>query len=70
MDAVKIDLNKYDLSENLNQDRSKWRNKIHVTDLNVWDEALFTMMMISFCYDNDDALWFLLRSVVQNPNLS
>ena len=35
MEVVKIDLKKCNLSENFAQDRSKWKNIIHVADSNI-----------------------------------
>ena len=35
MEIVKIDLKKYNLSEDLARDRSEWRNRIHVADPNI-----------------------------------
>ena len=33
--VVKIDMKKYNLSENLAQDKLEWRNIIHVADPNI-----------------------------------
>ena len=41
MKVVKIDMKKGNLSEDLAQDRSKWRNRIRVC----WDKALVVMMI-------------------------
>ena len=35
MEVVKIDLKKCNLSEDLAQDRSKWRNIIHIANPNI-----------------------------------
>ena len=35
IEVVKIDLKKCNLSENLVHDRSEWKNRIHVADLNI-----------------------------------
>lgn len=35
MEAIKIDLNKCNLSKDLVQDRSDWINRIHIADLNM-----------------------------------
>ena len=35
MEVVKIDMKKCSLSEDLAQDRSEWRNRIRVADLNI-----------------------------------
>ena len=34
MNVVKIDMKKYNLSKYLAQNRLKWKNRIHVADLN------------------------------------
>ena len=50
MEVVKLNIKKCNLSEDLAQDRSKWRNKICVADPNIvgtWDKALMIMMMIN-----------------------
>ena len=35
MEVVKIDMKKYNLSEDLARDRSKWRNRIRVANSNI-----------------------------------
>ena len=35
MEVVKINLKKYNLSEDLAEDRLEWRNKLYVTDPNI-----------------------------------
>ena len=46
IEVVKVDLKKCNLSEGLAQDRSEWRNKIHVAAQHSWDKALMMMIMI------------------------
>ena len=35
MEAIKIDMNKCNLSKDLAHDRSEWTNRIHIADLNI-----------------------------------
>ena len=35
MEVVKIDLKKCNLSEDLAQDKSQWKNKIHIADFKI-----------------------------------
>ena len=40
MEIPRIDLNNSNLSDGLAQDISKWRNEIHVTNLNIAEARL------------------------------
>ena len=40
MEVIKMDLKKYNLSENLAQNESEWRNIIRVADLNIVETRL------------------------------
>ena len=44
-DRSKIDMKKCNFSKDLAQDRSDWRNRIHVADPNIVGTRLMTMMI-------------------------
>ena len=43
MEVVKIDMKKYNLSEDLGQDRSEWRNRICAADPNIVGTMLWQL---------------------------
>ena len=52
MEMVKIDLKKCNLSKDLVEDRSEWRNKINVVDPHIVAQG----------FDDDDLQWKLILS--------